>query len=55
MGVERGEQQRLKVFENRVLSRIFGPKRDEGGSCSISSFIICIHPQILLGTSNQGE
>jgi hypothetical protein len=23
------EQQRLRVFENRVLRRIFGPKRDE--------------------------
>jgi hypothetical protein len=22
-------EQRLRVFENRVLSRIFGPKRDE--------------------------
>jgi len=24
-----GEQRRLRVFENRVLRRIFGPKRDE--------------------------
>jgi len=24
-----GEERRLKVFENRVLRRIFGPKRDE--------------------------
>jgi hypothetical protein len=24
------EEQRLTVFENRVLRRIFGPKRDEG-------------------------
>jgi uncharacterized membrane protein len=23
------EKQRLRVFENRVLRRIFGPKRDE--------------------------
>jgi len=23
------EERRLKVFENRVLRRIFGPKRDE--------------------------
>jgi hypothetical protein len=25
-----GEEHRLRVFENRVLRRIFGPKRDEG-------------------------
>jgi hypothetical protein len=24
-----GEERRLRVFENRVLRRIFGPKRDE--------------------------
>jgi hypothetical protein len=24
-----GEECRLRVFENRVLRRIFGPKRDE--------------------------
>jgi hypothetical protein len=26
------EEHRLSVFENRVLSRIFGPKREEDGS-----------------------
>jgi hypothetical protein len=26
------EEHRLKVFENRVLRRIFGPKRQEDGS-----------------------
>jgi hypothetical protein len=26
-----GEEHRLRVFENRVLRRIFGPKRDEDG------------------------
>jgi hypothetical protein len=25
-----GKERRPRVFENRVLSRIFGPKRDEG-------------------------
>jgi hypothetical protein len=27
-----GEEHRLRVFENRVLGRIFGPKREEDGS-----------------------
>jgi hypothetical protein len=27
-----GEEHRLRVFENRVLRRIFGPKREEYGS-----------------------
>jgi hypothetical protein len=27
-----GEEYRLRVFENRVLRRIFGPKREEDGS-----------------------
>jgi hypothetical protein len=27
-----GEEPRLRVFENRVLRRIFGPKREEDGS-----------------------
>jgi hypothetical protein len=26
------EEHRLRVFENRVLRRIFGPKREENGS-----------------------
>jgi hypothetical protein len=24
------EERRLKVFENRVLRRVFGPRKDEG-------------------------
>jgi hypothetical protein len=48
------DEHRLRVFENRVWRRMFGPKRDNGGSC-LMSFIFCTHPQILLGTSNQGE
>jgi hypothetical protein len=47
------EEYRLRVFENRVLRRIFGPKRDEvkgdGGSCTVRNFIICTHPQISSG------
>jgi hypothetical protein len=27
-----GEKHRLRVFENRVLRKIFGPKREEDGS-----------------------
>jgi hypothetical protein len=27
-----GEEQRLRVFDNRVLRKIFGPKREEDGS-----------------------
>jgi hypothetical protein len=46
------------VFENRVIRRIFGPKRDEvtenGGSFTMRSFIICTHPEVILGRSNRG-
>jgi hypothetical protein len=28
-----GQEHRLRVFENRVLRRIFGPKREKDGSC----------------------
>jgi hypothetical protein len=42
------------VFENRVLRRIFGPKRDEvteevGENCIMGSCMVCtLHP-VLLG------
>jgi hypothetical protein len=63
MAVKRGltfrEEHRLRVFENRVLRRVSGPKRDEvrenGEKCTVGSFIICTHHQILLGTSSQVE
>jgi hypothetical protein len=49
-------EHRLRVFENRVLRRIFGPKMDEvTGEWTMRSFIFCTPPQILLGRSNQGE
>jgi hypothetical protein len=37
------EEHRLRVFENRVLRRIFGLKRDEvmGENCILRSFITC--------------
>jgi hypothetical protein len=43
------EEYRLRVFENRVLRRIFGPKRDEVTGeqrCTMRSFIISTHPQM---------
>jgi hypothetical protein len=40
----------LGVFENRVLRRIFGPKRDEvtGENYERKSFVICTLRQVLL-------
>jgi hypothetical protein len=39
------EEHRLRVFENRVLKRIFGPKRDgvreTGENCMMRRSIIC--------------
>jgi hypothetical protein len=50
------EKHILRVFENRVLRRIFGPKRDEiMGEWRMLSFIICTLHQTLLGRSNRGE
>jgi hypothetical protein len=46
------EGHRLMVFKNRVLRKIFGPKRDEvieGGEDYIMSFMICTPHQILCG------
>jgi hypothetical protein len=47
------EERRLGVFENRVLRRIFGPKRDEvtgdGESFIMRSFKICTPHPILCG------
>jgi hypothetical protein len=45
------EEHRLRVFENRVLRRIFGPKRDEERSWRKllnDEFIVCILHRILL-------
>jgi hypothetical protein len=50
------EDHRLKVFENRVLRRICGPKREKereeweaGEDCVVRSFITFMHHQTLLG------
>jgi hypothetical protein len=47
------EERRLRVFENRVLRRVFGPKRVEvtrsGENYIISSLMICMATPILFG------
>jgi hypothetical protein len=46
------EEHRLRVSENRVLRRIFGPKREEDGSWKKlhnDNFIACVLRRILLG------
>jgi hypothetical protein len=43
------EERRLKVFENRVLRRVFGPKRDEGENYIMRSLMICTPYPILCG------
>jgi hypothetical protein len=43
------EDRSLSVFDNRVLRRIFGPKRggqEVGGNCIMSSFITCTLLQV---------
>jgi hypothetical protein len=56
--VTRREEFRLRVSENRVLSRIFRRKREEvqetGEDCILRSFITCTIHQILLEWLNQG-
>jgi hypothetical protein len=51
------EKHRLRVFENRVLRRIFGPKRDDvrenGEDYITKSFMLCIPHQISLGHLRQ--
>jgi hypothetical protein len=45
------EEHRLRVFENRVLRRIFGPKRDEvtGENSIMRSCMVCTLRPVLLG------
>jgi len=49
----RREERRLRVFENRVLRTIFGPKRDEvtgsGEDYIMRSLMICTPHPILFG------
>jgi hypothetical protein len=61
MGVKLGlltlrEEHRLRAFENRVLRRIFGLKRDEvTGGWRKLSFTTCILRQVQLASSSQGQ
>jgi len=44
----------LRLFENKVLRRIFGPKREEVAEVFVmSSFITCMNHDVLLGLSNR--
>jgi len=47
------EERRLRVFENGVLRRVFGPKRDEvtgnGENYIMRNLVICTHYSILCG------
>ena len=47
------EERRLRVFENRVLRRIFGPKREEiagiGENYIMGSLMICTFYHTLFG------
>jgi len=47
------EEHRLRVFENRVLRRIFGSKRDEitvaAGECIMRSFMVRTLHEITAG------
>jgi len=47
------EERRLRVFENRILRRIFGPKRDtvtgSGENYIQRSLMVCVPHQILFG------
>jgi len=53
------EEHRIRVFENRVPGRIFGPTRDEvtgtGGGCRMKKFMTRTPHQILFGCSNVEE
>jgi hypothetical protein len=47
------EERKLKMFENRVLRRVFGPKKDEvtgnGENYKMRSLMICTANPILFG------
>jgi hypothetical protein len=47
------EERRLGVFENRVLRRVFGPKRG-GDRRKLKGFMICTLHQVLLEYLRRG-
>ena len=53
------EERRIRVSENRILRRIFGPKKDEvtgsGEDYIPRNFMVCSSLQILFGWLNQEE
>ena len=53
------EEQRLKMFENKMLRKIFGAKRDEieenGESYIILSYMHCILHLTILGVLNRDD
>jgi hypothetical protein len=53
-------EHRLRVFENRVLRKIFGPKRDKvtnrhGGECLMRSFMVYYSSPDIICVMNQDE
>ena len=50
--VKQGEEHSSRVFENRMLRKILGPKKNKqqgtGQNCTVGRFIICILHQIYL-------
>jgi hypothetical protein len=51
-----GQEHKLRVFENRVLRKVFRPKRKEDGhgeNCIMMNFAACILHRILLRWLNQ--
>jgi hypothetical protein len=51
------EERRLRVFDNRVLRRVFGPNWEEvtGENCIMRSLMICTSCPIFFGRLNREE